>query len=69
MSRLLRYDSTLGPLRHDVTDRGTVIGVGDLKIAVSSERDPGRLAWREHGVQVVIESTGKLRSRETAGDT
>lgn len=66
MSRLLRYDSTFGPLRRDVVDLGSAIEVAGFKIAVSSERDPGRLAWREHGVDVVIESTGKFRSRETA---
>lgn len=66
MSRLLRYDSTFGPLRRHVVDLGTAIEVADSKIAVSSERDPGRLAWREHGVEVVIESTGKFRSRDTA---
>ncbi len=66
MSRLLRYDSTFGPLRREVTDLGSAIEVDGRKIAVSSERDPAKLAWREHGVDVVIESTGKFRTGETA---
>jgi glyceraldehyde 3-phosphate dehydrogenase len=67
LARLLRHDSTFGPLRHavDVFDDGLV--VDGKKIAVSSERDPSALNWRDAGVDVVIESTGKFRSRETAG--
>jgi glyceraldehyde 3-phosphate dehydrogenase len=67
LARLLRHDSTFGPLRHavDVFDDGLV--VEGQKIAVSSERDPSALNWRDAGVDVVIESTGKFRSRATAG--
>ena len=67
MARLLRYDSTFGPLRYDVEDLGDGIAVDGHKIAVSAIREPGEIGWREHGVEVVIESTGKFRSRETAG--
>jgi len=66
MARLLRYDSTFGPLRRDVQDLGEAIVVDGHKIAVSAERDPAQLAWRDHGVDIVIESTGKFRTRETA---
>ena len=66
MSRLLRYDSTFGPLRRDVEDRGEAIVVDGHKIAVSAERDPAQLAWRDPGVDIVIESTGTFRTRETA---
>jgi glyceraldehyde 3-phosphate dehydrogenase len=67
MTRLLRYDSTFGPFKHEVADLGDAITVDGHKIAVSSLRDPAQLAWRQHGVEVVIESTGKFRTRETAG--
>ncbi len=66
LARLLRYDSTFGPLRRDVQDLGDAIAVDGHKIAVSAVRDPSQLAWREHGVEVVIESTGKFRTGETA---
>jgi glyceraldehyde 3-phosphate dehydrogenase len=67
LARLLRHDSTFGPLRHavDVSDGGIV--VDGQKIAVSSERDPSALNWRDAGADVVIESTGKFRSRAAAG--
>ena len=67
MARLLRYDSTFGPLRAEVEDLGDAISVDGHKIAVSAERDPARLAWGDYGAEVVIESTGKFRTREGAG--
>ena len=67
LARLLKFDSRFGPLRRDVEDLGDAIAVDGHKIAVSSERDPAQLPWREHGVQIVIESTGRFRTREAAG--
>jgi glyceraldehyde 3-phosphate dehydrogenase len=67
MARLLRYDSTFGPLRHDIEDLGDAIGIDGHKIAISALRDPAELTWGAHGVDVVIESTGKFRTREDAG--
>ena len=58
MARLLRYDSTFGPLHRDVEDLGDSLVVDGQKIAVSSVREPAEIPWREHGVDVVIESTG-----------
>lgn len=66
MCRLFRYDSTFGPLRHTVDDLGDAMAVDGRKIALSSERDPAQLRWRDHGVQVVIESTGRFRTRAAA---
>jgi glyceraldehyde 3-phosphate dehydrogenase len=67
LARLLRYDSTFGPLRRTVEDLGDAIVVDGHKISVSAIREPADLPWREHGVEVVIESTGKFRTRESAG--
>jgi len=66
MARLLRNDSTFGPLHRTVEDLGDAIAVDGHKIAVSSERDPAKLAWRDHGAQIVIESTGRFRTRDAA---
>ena len=67
LARLLRHDSTFGPLRHAVDVSDVSLVVDGQKIAVSSERDPSALTWRDAGADVVIESTGKFRSRATAG--
>lgn len=66
LARLLRYDSTFGPLGVDVTDHGDSFTVGTGKVAVTAERDPAKLPWKELEVDVVIESTGKFRTREGA---
>lgn len=66
LARLLRYDTTFGPLRRTVEDLGDSIVVDGHKISVSAIREPADLPWREHDVEVVIESTGKFRSWEGA---
>lgn len=67
LARLLRYDSTFGPLGLDVTDHGDAISVAHRKFAVTHERDVVRLPWAEHAVDVVIESSGRHRTGEAAG--
>jgi len=67
LARLLRYDSTFGPLHREVEDLGDAIAVDGRKIAVTAIRDPAELPWRQHAVDIAIESTGKFRTREGAG--
>jgi glyceraldehyde 3-phosphate dehydrogenase len=47
-------------------DGGDLVINGD-RVKVYAQRDPGTLPWAELGVDVVMESTGFFRSRETAG--
>lgn len=58
MAHLLKYDSILGRLDADVqvTDEG--ISVDGKVIKALAERDPGKLPWKDLGVDVVVESTG-----------
>lgn len=65
MARLLRHDSTFGPLRHDVDVDGSTLIIDGHKIAVTAVKDPAELNWGEHGVEVVIEATGRFRTRES----
>ena len=66
LARLVRRDSTFGPFGTDVDVDGDVLLIGGRKVAVSAVREPADLPWREHGVDVVIESTGAFRTREGA---
>jgi len=66
MSRLLRFDSTFGPFRAPVEATKNVLVAGDKKMTVYAKRDPSLVPWGELGVDVVIESTGKLRTRGAA---
>ncbi len=60
LAHLLKYDTVLGTLAQDVSVDGDAILVGDTKITVLAERDPAALPWRDLGVDVVIESTGRF---------
>jgi glyceraldehyde 3-phosphate dehydrogenase len=66
MAHLLRYDSTYGPLQQPVRYTDGTMLVDDWPIRVTAERDPAALDWRGVGVDIVIESTGKFRTREAA---
>jgi glyceraldehyde 3-phosphate dehydrogenase len=58
MAHLLKHDSILGRLAEDVSvsDEGIVVGGNTIKAL--AERDPGKLPWKDLGVDVVVESTG-----------
>lgn len=66
LAHLFKYDSVHGIYGEDVSVRENVIVVGDREIKVSAERDPANLPWKEWGVDVVIESTGRFTKREDA---
>ena len=65
-AHLLKYDSTHGTLQHRVEVTPAGLTVGEHSIAVLAERSPADLPWGELGVEVVIESTGRFTSRESA---
>jgi len=59
LAHLLKYDSILGRLSHDVSVSGEEIVAGDRRIkALAIKEGPAALPWGELGVDVVIESTG-----------
>jgi glyceraldehyde 3-phosphate dehydrogenase len=67
LARLLRHDSTFGPFGKEVEVQDDTLVIDGRKVAVSAVREPHDLPWAEHNVDVVIESTGKFRTRESAG--
>ena len=66
LAHLLAHDSTYGRLGRRVEYTDDALIVDGRKIAVTAQRDPAHLPWGELGVEVVIESTGKFRTREQA---
>ncbi|MFI7063651.1 type I glyceraldehyde-3-phosphate dehydrogenase [Kribbella sp. NPDC050124] len=67
LAHLLRYDSTYGPLKEEVGYSDGTITVGGRTLRATAGRDPAQLDWAAVGVDIVIESTGKFRTREAAG--
>jgi len=66
LAHLLEYDSTFGRLRWNVTHDGESLDVDGHRVHALREFDPGELPWADLGVDLVIEATGKLRTREEA---
>jgi len=66
LGHLLEFDSTYGRLGQMVTYGPDALIVGRAPIAVLSERDPARIGWADLGADIVVESTGKFRTRDAA---
>jgi glyceraldehyde 3-phosphate dehydrogenase len=66
LAHLLKHDSVYGPFPASVEAGGDFIRVDGTEIPVFAESDPSALPWRDLGVDVVLESTGRFRSRDDA---
>ena len=66
LANLLKYDSTYGVWSREIAATKDTLSVDGHEIRVFAERDPARLPWRDMGVDIVIESTGKFRTRDAA---
>jgi glyceraldehyde 3-phosphate dehydrogenase len=66
LAHLLRHDTVYGPFPGEVLVRGDMLVVDRTEIPVSSVLDPADLPWEELRVDVVLECTGKFRSRADA---
>jgi glyceraldehyde 3-phosphate dehydrogenase len=66
LAHLLEYDSTFGPLGVEVGHDDDALSVGRHSIPTFSERVPHVLPWADLDVDLVIESTGRLRTRDEA---
>lgn len=67
LAHLLKYDSIHGTWGVPVELTGQGWKAGNHTTQLFSTRDPSELPWAELGIDVVIEATGKFRTRETAG--
>ncbi len=57
---LFKHDSTYGAFPGTVEGRDSTLVINGRAVAVLTERDPAKLPWRDHGVELVIESTGRF---------
>ena len=67
LANLLKYDSVHGRFKGTVETDGTNLIVNGKTIKVCAERDPGKLPWKELGVDVALESTGFFTNRAVEG--
>ena len=66
LAHLLKYDSVHGRFQGDVAPKADSISVDGRTIKVLSEKDPAKLPWKDLGVELVLESTGRFTDREQA---
>jgi glyceraldehyde 3-phosphate dehydrogenase len=66
LAHLLKYDSVHGRFPGEVTAEQDAIVVNGDAMRVLAEKDPARLPWKELGVDVVLESTGRFTERSQA---
>ncbi|MBL8141570.1 MAG: type I glyceraldehyde-3-phosphate dehydrogenase [Acidobacteria bacterium] len=66
LAHLLKYDSILGNLDATIEAGDGWISVNGDKFQVLSQKDPAALPWKDLGVDVVFEGTGKFTKRDDA---
>jgi glyceraldehyde 3-phosphate dehydrogenase len=66
LAHLLKYDSVHGRFAGTVEVEGDQLVIDGKRILVSKETDPAKLPWKQHGVDIVLESTGRFTDRAGA---
>ena len=67
LAHLLRHDSVHGKFPGKVTEKDGGFEVDGNHVHISAEKDPANIKWKDHGVEVVIESTGRFVDKESCG--
>jgi glyceraldehyde 3-phosphate dehydrogenase len=66
LAHLLKYDSVHGTMQADVKAAGDAIVIDGHEVKAFAIREPENLPWKDLGVDVVLESTGKFTDRAGA---
>ena len=67
LAHLFKYDSNYGTFAGEVSADDDYLIINDKKILSFSEKDPLKLPWEEHDIDVVLECTGMFKDQESAG--
>ncbi|WP_421380397.1 glyceraldehyde-3-phosphate dehydrogenase [Bacillus salacetis] len=66
LAHLIKYDTNHGTFNAEVSTEENAIIVNDKRVKLISNRDPRELPWKELGIDIVIEATGKFNSKDKA---
>lgn len=66
MAHLYKYDSTFGVDKNKVEAKDNAIVIDGKEIKVLAQKDPAQLGWKDLGVDIVVESTGRFTESEKA---
>jgi glyceraldehyde 3-phosphate dehydrogenase len=62
----IEFDSVHGRFAHAVSGATGRLLVGDRCVALRQESDPTKLPWRDLGIDLLVECSGKAKKREAA---
>jgi len=65
-AHLLKYDSNYGKYPGTVEATADSIVVDGKKVRVIAEKEPAKIAWKDFGVEIVVESTGRFTEADKA---
>jgi glyceraldehyde 3-phosphate dehydrogenase len=65
-AHLLKYDTILGELKHEVDHTEDALVINGKKIHFSAQKDPGSCPWAEHKIDIVLECSGVFTAAEKA---
>ena len=66
LAHLLKYDSIHGKFPGEVSADDNSLTVNGHKMLVFAEKEPAKLPWGAHNIDVVLESTGRFVQKEAA---
>jgi glyceraldehyde 3-phosphate dehydrogenase len=66
LAHLLKYDSVHGTLEREIRSDKDGLTIDGKKLRVLAERDPGKLPWKQLGVDLVLECSGLFTDRDKA---
>lgn len=65
-AHILKYDSMYGILPQEVSTTDDKLKIGDKTIKFTAHKDPAEIPWKELGVDIVLECSGKFNTEELA---
>ena len=66
LAYLLKYDSIQGTFKADISHTDAELVVNGKSIAVTAERNPENLPWKQYDVDLVLECTGIFETKDKA---
>jgi len=66
LTYLTRYDTTHGRFPYPLTYEKDILKIGDDSVRILSEADPGKLPWKDLGIDLLFECSGTFEDRQTA---
>ncbi|MFY9270570.1 MAG: type I glyceraldehyde-3-phosphate dehydrogenase [Candidatus Manganitrophaceae bacterium] len=66
LAHLLKYDSVHGIFDHEIESKEGVLLIDGKSVRITKEKDPALLPWKEMGIEIAVESTGRFTDRAGA---